>query len=242
MNYKINIQIACEEKIPVTAKTIRQWLELTLRTTTPLLPTSGGLSAGSSETQRFLDPADKLRDVDVVGNIRPILKLAAVREVQEETARRTGVDTLVHENSSTVSTQQFSTEVGFRKRSIERAELTVRLTTIEEITTLNTTYRHQPKPTNVLAFPSQLPDTITLKYPLLGDLVICPAILKKEHIEQKRPLIAHWAHIVIHGALHLLGFDHIDDKDTVLMQTEEIKLLAELGFENPYHHEENNLE
>ena len=167
MNYKINIQIACEDKIPVTAKTIRQWLELTLRATTPLLPA---------------------RD------------------------------------------------------NIQRAELTVRLTTIEEITALNTTYRHQPKPTNVLAFPSQLPDTITLKYPLLGDLVICPAILEKEHLEQKRPLIAHWAHIVIHGALHLLGFDHIDDKDTALMQTEEIKLLAELGFENPYHHEENNLE
>lgn len=113
-------------------------------------------------------------------------------------------------------------------------ELTVRLVDPEEITHLNTTYRKQAKATNVLAFPSQVPETVPLEYPLLGDVVICPAVLQEESATLDVPLIAHWAHIVIHGILHLLGYDHIEEQDTHLMQTREVALLNQLHFDNPY--------
>ncbi len=125
---------------------------------------------------------------------------------------------------------------------IKRGELTIRLVTVDEITHLNKTYRQQNKPTNVLAFPSQLPEGVILNYPLLGDIVICPAILQQEATAQKTPIAAHWAHIVIHGVLHLLGFDHLEIEDTQRMQTAEIKLLATLGFNNPYQHEDDDLD
>lgn len=122
------------------------------------------------------------------------------------------------------------------------AEITLRLTTSAEITLLNQQYRQQSKPTNVLAFPSQLPPEITLDYPFLGDIIICPSVLVTESVEQKKPLTAHWAHIVIHGILHLLGFDHQEDKETYLMQAYEIKLLEKLGFSNPYFEENGYFE
>ncbi|MDP3705083.1 MAG: rRNA maturation RNase YbeY [Legionellaceae bacterium] len=123
----------------------------------------------------------------------------------------------------------------------ESAEVTLRLVDCDEITQLNATYRKQDKATNVLAFPANLPPNIQLDCPLLGDVIICPDILKKESIELKKPLNAHWALIVIHGILHLLGYDHIDDKDATVMQALEIKVLAQLGFDNPYL-EDNEIE
>ena len=95
-------------------------------------------------------------------------------------------------------------------------------------------YRKQNKATNVLAFPATYPENVELEYPLLGDVIICPAVLKQESKTLKQPLIAHWAHIVIHGILHLLGYDHIDEEDATVMQAIEIQLLADLGFDNPY--------
>ncbi|MBA2711039.1 MAG: rRNA maturation RNase YbeY [Tatlockia sp.] len=124
----------------------------------------------------------------------------------------------------------------------ESAELTLRIVNIDEIQQLNNDYRHQNKATNVLAFPSVIPDGIELEYPLLGDVIICPEVLEKESLELKKPLEEHWAHIVIHGVLHLLGYDHIKDDDAFLMQVEEIKLLLELGFTNPYPIEEEEVE
>jgi len=116
----------------------------------------------------------------------------------------------------------------------EAAELTVRIVETEEITELNKLYRKKDMPTNVLAFPSELPDTIELEYPLLGDVIVCPAVLEKESIEQKKSLEAHWAHIVMHGVLHLLGYDHIEEKDAHVMEAMEIKLLAQFGIADPY--------
>ncbi len=121
-------------------------------------------------------------------------------------------------------------------------ELTIRFVDKEEITTLNHLYRKLNKPTNVLAFPSTLPEMIMNAHPFLGDIIICPEILNEESLELKIPLIAHWAHIVIHGVLHLLGHDHYEVEETTKMQTIEIKLLHELGFDNPYQSEEENLE
>ncbi|CDZ79190.1 Endoribonuclease YbeY [Legionella massiliensis] len=125
---------------------------------------------------------------------------------------------------------------------MESAELTLRIVNTEEITELNHSYREQNKATNVLAFPIIVPDNIELEFPLLGDVIICPAVLAKESIEQDRPLEEHWAHIVIHGVLHLLGYDHIKDNEAEEMQAQEIKLLAKLGFSNPYKLEDEDVE
>lgn len=124
----------------------------------------------------------------------------------------------------------------------DTAELTLRFVDVQEITQLNHLYRQQNKPTNVLAFTANIPEGVTLDFPLLGDVIICPAVLAEESIAQKKPLIAHWALIVIHGVLHLLGYDHIEDPDTERMQALEIELLLQLGFENPYQLEEDEIE
>ena len=114
------------------------------------------------------------------------------------------------------------------------AELTIRLVNEEEIAHLNSTYRKKNKATNVLAFPAKIHKGVELEYPLLGDIIVCPTVLQQESINLSTPETAHWAHIIIHGVLHLLGYDHIADKDATIMQAEEIKLLAQLGFEDPY--------
>ncbi len=116
----------------------------------------------------------------------------------------------------------------------ESAELTIRFVDANEMTHLNNVYRKKNKVTNVLAFPATYPDAIDLEYPLLGDVIICPAVLRQESVDLSTTLEAHWAHIVMHGILHLLGYDHIKDEDAMVMQTIEIKLLFELGFDNPY--------
>ena len=112
------------------------------------------------------------------------------------------------------------------------AEVTVRIVDEDESQQLNFDYREKDKPTNVLSFPFQCPPGIEL--PLLGDLVICAGVVAQEAKEQNKPLDAHWAHMVVHGSLHLLGFDHINDDDALEMEAEEIQILAELGFADPY--------
>ncbi|WP_133129670.1 rRNA maturation RNase YbeY [Legionella yabuuchiae] len=121
---------------------------------------------------------------------------------------------------------------------LDAGELTLRLVTPEEIQQLNRQYRQQDKPTNVLSFPASLPKEIELDVPLLGDVIICPAVLKQESESYNKSLEAHWAHIVIHGVLHLLGYDHIQEEDANIMQPIETQLLATLGFDDPYHHED----
>ena len=106
----------------------------------------------------------------------------------------------------------------------------------QESQQLNKAYRGKDKATNVLSFPFQNPPGITL--PLLGDLVICKPVVEKEAIEQGKTLTAHWAHMLIHGTLHLLGFDHIIEEEAVEMENLESKLLIELGFAAPYNEQE----
>lgn len=112
------------------------------------------------------------------------------------------------------------------------AEVTIRVVDSSESQQLNNQYRAKDKPTNVLSFPFQCPPGIEL--PLLGDLVICAAVVAEEAAEQGKALEAHWAHMVIHGCLHLLGFDHINDDDAAEMEAEEIQILQQLGIANPY--------
>ena len=112
------------------------------------------------------------------------------------------------------------------------AEVTIRVVDKVESQQLNLTYRGKDYPTNVLSFPFQCPPGVEL--PLLGDLVICAPVVENEAIEQNKALQAHWAHMVIHGSLHLLGFDHINDDDAAQMEAEEVTILQQLGFSNPY--------
>ncbi len=112
------------------------------------------------------------------------------------------------------------------------AELTVRLVDEGESQALNRDYRGKDKPTNVLSFPADLPPELEL--PLLGDLVVCRQVVEREAVEQNKALSDHWAHMIIHGTLHLLGYDHIDDDDAEQMEALEIALLEQLGISNPY--------
>ena len=114
------------------------------------------------------------------------------------------------------------------------AELTVRIVGKPEIQALNRDYRHQDVPTNVLSFPFEAPAGIEM--PLLGDVVICADVVAREASQSGRPLHAHWAHMVVHGVLHLLGYDHIEDHDAREMEAQETRILAELGYPDPYTH------
>jgi probable rRNA maturation factor len=114
----------------------------------------------------------------------------------------------------------------------QHTELSIRIVDAVESQQLNRDYRQQDKPTNVLSFPAEIPDFVDT--PLLGDLVICAPIVATEAQQQHKTTQAHWAHMTIHGTLHLLGYDHIDDDDAELMEALEVKLLAALGFSSPY--------
>lgn len=117
---------------------------------------------------------------------------------------------------------------------IPAAEITLRIVDKEEIRELNNRYRHKDKPTNVLSFPFEMLAGVKLKTPILGDIVICADIIKEEALAQHKTETAHWAHMVVHGILHLLGFDHENEADAEKMEQEEITILKSLGFPNPY--------
>jgi probable rRNA maturation factor len=112
------------------------------------------------------------------------------------------------------------------------AELVVRIVDEAEITALNRQYRGKDGPTNVLSFPSETPPEIGSN--LVGDIVICAPVVASESVVQDKLLQAHWAHLVIHGVLHLLGYDHHTDDEARRMESCEVRLLAELGFTDPY--------
>ena len=112
------------------------------------------------------------------------------------------------------------------------SEITLRLVDKKESAYLNETFRHKKGPTNILSFPFEPPPDIYS--PLLGDLVIYAGLVNQEAAQQKKTRLAHWAHLVMHGCLHLIGYDHMNPKDARKMETLEIQLLEELAYENPY--------
>ncbi|MBL4899333.1 MAG: rRNA maturation RNase YbeY [Colwellia sp.] len=124
------------------------------------------------------------------------------------------------------------TDIALTAVTDQEFELTIRLVNLAESQQLNNQYRKINKPTNVLSFPFEVPDGIELN--LLGDLVVCVQIVEQEAKEQGKALFDHWAHMIIHGCLHLLGYDHINDTDADEMEALEIKILATLSINNPY--------
>lgn len=111
-------------------------------------------------------------------------------------------------------------------------ELTIRFVDEKESADLNEQYRHKKGSTNILSFPFETPAEVELN--LLGDLIICAEVVRKEATEQKKEELAHWAHMVVHGTLHLLGYDHLTDEQASVMETKEIKILSQLGYTDPY--------
>lgn len=111
-------------------------------------------------------------------------------------------------------------------------ELTLRIVDEAEIAELNRTYRKVAGPTNVLSFPFEAPPQVRLS--LLGDVVICAPVVECEAREQNKAVQAHWAHLVVHGTLHLLGYDHQSDDEAERMESKERRILAGLGFVDPY--------
>lgn len=117
---------------------------------------------------------------------------------------------------------------------ILKADLAIRLVDTKEGLSLNRHYRGKDCATNVLSFPAELPAGVDLPMPLLGDLVICAPLVAREAEEQGKQLSAHYAHLTIHGVLHLLGLDHEDDREAHAMELLEREILAGLGFADPY--------
>lgn len=120
-------------------------------------------------------------------------------------------------------------------------ELTIRIVDEQEMIQLNHKYRNKNKVTNVLSFPAELDDfedfpteADYLEYNVLGDIVICAQVIEKEAKQQEKDLLAHWAHMVVHGVLHLLGFDHQNVVEAEEMEYIETKLMQQLGFSSPY--------
>ena len=119
---------------------------------------------------------------------------------------------------------------------IREADLAIRVVGTKEGRALNRHYRGRDYATNVLSFPADLPEGLPpgVRMPLLGDLVLCAPVVAREAREQRKPLNAHYAHLTVHGALHLLGWDHADTREAEAMEQLEREILAGLGIDDPY--------
>lgn len=116
-------------------------------------------------------------------------------------------------------------------------EMALRVVDAKEGQEINRDYRGKDYATNVLSFEFELPPGLVvedMEMPYLGDLVICAPVVVAEAREQNKDLTAHWAHLLVHGVLHLQGYDHLTDEEAAEMEALEIEILAKLGFENPY--------
>lgn len=119
-------------------------------------------------------------------------------------------------------------------------ELAIRVVDAAEGRQINHDYRDKDSPTNVLSFRAELPEAVLAELPQrpLGDLVICAPVVQREAAEQGKAVADHWAHLTVHGVLHLLGHDHVDPADAAVMEPLEIAVLARLGVDNPYDDED----
>lgn len=126
----------------------------------------------------------------------------------------------------------------FVHEHLSEAEITLRLVDAAEIQALNARYRGKNKPTNVLSFPADVPAEVALELPFLGDIILCVSVIDQEAKEQQKPVWAHWAHMVVHGILHVLQYDHVKDHEAKIMEEKEVLILSTLNIENPYSDDE----
>ena len=145
------------------------------------------------------------------------------------------VQRIIDAGPSQTEIEQWVTAV-LQAEKNEAAELTVRIVDETESAALNQQYRHKQGPTNVLSFPFESPTEVAedLSVNLLGDLVICAPVVNREALEQHKAEQAHWVHMVVHGTLHLLGYDHVDRNEAEAMENREIRIMDSLGYANPY--------
>lgn len=123
-------------------------------------------------------------------------------------------------------------DVTQQREQLRSPEVSIRVTDSAESAALNHRYRAKDGPTNVLSFPADLHEHVDCE--LLGDLVLCADLVQTEADEQQKPARDHWAHLTVHGVLHLVGYDHVEDADAEVMEALEIKALTNLGIPNPY--------
>ena len=116
--------------------------------------------------------------------------------------------------------------------NLAEVEITVRIVDEAEMAELNARYRHKTGATNILSFPFEAPSGVECN--LLGDLVIAAPVVQREAREQGKTETAHWAHMIVHGTLHLLGYDHLEPEQAEDMEAREIRILQQLGYSNPY--------
>ncbi|MBL4744068.1 MAG: rRNA maturation RNase YbeY [Cycloclasticus sp.] len=141
------------------------------------------------------------------------------------------------ESASLPSETLFTDWVGLATKEREGADVVVRLVDEVESAELNQSYRQKDGATNVLSFPFELPSGLpeeALEDDILGDLVICAPIVFQEAKEQGKQPLNHWAHLVVHGCLHLQGYDHVKADDALVMEALEVSLLGSIGIDNPY--------
>ena len=144
---------------------------------------------------------------------------------------------IASDNQPLPSQQQFEAWVELACKQRPDADVVVRVVDESESAELNLSYRQKSGATNVLSFPFELPEGLpadALIDVCLGDLVICAQLVEQEATEQGKSVIDHWAHLVVHGCLHLQGYDHIEEQDANVMEGLEIELLANIGVTNPY--------
>lgn len=140
------------------------------------------------------------------------------------------------EHFPNASTFEFWAKSAFACEASSNAELTIRIVDEQTMCELNLAYRDKDKPTNVLSFPSEIPEIVRQDLQLnpLGDIVICHSVIVKEAAEQEKCLSSHYAHMTVHGVLHLCGYDHETEHEASQMESLETKILHQLGVPNPY--------
>lgn len=144
---------------------------------------------------------------------------------------------VVEQSADLPDEHEFAAWLGqvFRATATKPREVTLRIVGEDESQALNARFRNMDKPTNVLSFPAvPLPGLPADNGSTLGDLVVCAPVVSREAEEQGKTVRAHWAHMLVHGSLHLLGFDHIEADEAARMESLEAEILAGCGFANPY--------
>ncbi len=123
------------------------------------------------------------------------------------------------------------------KDESEDAEVVIRIVDEAEMIQFNEQYRDKKSSTNILSFPFEVPEGVDSN--LLGDILVCAPVVEKEAHQQHKELDHHWAHMIVHGVLHLLGYDHVNDQDAEEMEMLEVKILKKIKIKNPYEEKSN---